>query len=37
MRNPIKTTFLQSSLAFVRWDNKIAMIEEVPEIRIPHS
>jgi flagellar protein FlaI len=36
MRNPIKTTFLQSSLAFVRWDNKIVIIEDVPEIRIPH-
>lgn len=31
-----KTTFLQSSLAFVRWDNKIVIIEDVPEIRIPH-
>jgi flagellar protein FlaI len=36
MRNPIKTTFLQSSLAFVRWDNKIVIIEDVPEIRVPH-
>ncbi|MEM4970401.1 MAG: type II/IV secretion system ATPase subunit [Sulfolobales archaeon] len=31
-----KTTFLQSSLAFVPWDNKIVVIEDVPEIRVPH-
>jgi flagellar protein FlaI len=36
MRNPIKTTFLQSSPAFVRRDNKIVIIEDMPEIRIPH-
>mgnify|MGYP000429731199 CR=1 FL=1 len=31
-----KTTFLQSSLSFVPWDNKIVIIEDVPEIRVPH-
>lgn len=31
-----KSTFLQSSLSFVPWDNKIVIIEDVPEIRVPH-